>query len=278
MLFKCNWIIFYSITFACQSESFKCFRFTLKNKPKYNILMKNRGEYDDLSNEPFKTGRHTYASWDSTKSSEDQLPKYDEDDNDESEEFRQGPILSFFKKLYDFILFYGLDPPPTESTNKNFSQNKVKSSKKSKKTSPFFTESERMSEDFINSRYSSEDSYTDTENNNYDDRQVTSKRSSSKSGRPDISSIRPTTTSSTTTKNMQSTLVSIESLQYEVDNLDMKIKELMEEIDILDITIAAAAAEASGLSERRDQLADELEVLQIEYISKCAELRQRRPS
>jgi len=124
------------------------------------------------SDRPFKVGTHTYAAWDNQASRrEDDVEEeeeffgedeYDyEDDEDDSEDRARydasatdmNPLKEWARKIYDAVFFYGLDaqiPGKSRATKSRQTQRNRPDVAKSKK-SLFFTATEQLGQDFINS-------------------------------------------------------------------------------------------------------------------------------
>lgn len=104
-------------------------------------------------NSILKTGTHTYANWqDVSSSSEDE--EFEElirtenifiSDNkeDDIELPKENPVTEWVKKMYNTILFYGLDPIPERK------KTVAKALGPRAKKSPFFTKSEQLGQMYV---------------------------------------------------------------------------------------------------------------------------------
>lgn len=220
-----------------------------------------------------KTGEHTYASW-SRSSSQPPVRNIVDDgffdeDEDEDEDKGQGgedaprdsieSLRTAAKELYDSIFFYGLEMGSPEKSRRT---------PKSKRKSPFLTNSELIGEELLDEPELSLDQLRS-------ERGIQSagfsrskagpipRLSRGKEGRTQRALPRPTSRPQSRRRADTEPKVS-DRLAF----LEEEIAYLEEEIVVLDVAVEAADTERDALSyaRRRDALQDKLDMLNTEYI------------
>eukprot|EP01041_Mallomonas_annulata_P001848 gene1848-3588_t len=219
--------------------------------------------------EAFKTGRHTYAAWESG-TGRSPPPVYKDDykgeENEEGDDDfgRENPVQSWMKKVYDTVFFSGLGPPPAKRQDRSSSRVNDDLKTDRIRPSPFFTPSEQWGQEFI---LRNDEQQQQSRTRSSQPRK--SKQSSNKSSTDN--DLKQSTSTMVKSKTDKSTL-SIKEIKEYVNNLDRKISELMERIEINDVTIIAKNQMNSqdlslrNLINEQNALKEELEALEIEYV------------
>ena len=270
---------------------------------------------EDGSRHPVKTGTHTYASWktpdlrtedynDDTSVNDDPEYEYDDDDaeyddDDDSQSDVEPPsaILTWMRKLYDSMFFYGLDPAPASqrSNRRKMMRNAEKFDDK-RNNSPFFTPSEQRVQRYMTSMRNQE---TSTENSSKE------KWNDTKSKGQNFDSVKRTNIRTATSNRRRVSTVSGGSQTFEngrlgpndVDKKSMKIRDqqlkelipektsikdlnesisdLTQELEFVDAEIMTSSENDRGypsLLIRRNNLLDDLEDLEIELVTSKSRL------
>lgn len=227
-----------------------------------------RAEIVICSDRPFKVGTHTYAAWDNQASKgrqddEDEEEFFgedeyeDEDDEDDDEEAvsdgtrydasatDMNPLKEWARKIYDAVFFYGLDaqiPGKSRAVKSRPTRPRRPDIVKSKK-SLFFTATEQLGQDFINSKE------TDT--------------TASAPPTKKVKSSQPTRSESQAAK-----------LERRIQVLDDCIQNMTRDLSHIDATLQNANSEEGKreLLEKRKNIAEAVEALQVQLVALSIEL------
>ena len=258
---------------------------------------------EDNSRHPVKTGTHTYASWKSpdlqgdvydNNADFDNVEEYDEsedDDDFESENDIEPPsaILTWMRKLYDSMFFYGLDPAPaSQRSNRRKMMRNAENSDDKKNNSPFFTASEQRVQRYMTSIRNQEtptkerSSDSKTQNQNLDSIRRTKSRpgtlnrermSSDPSEGRNFRNEKERENQNQGKKSILnddqkvSNLITAESA---IENLNEIISDVKEELELVDAELVTSPQDDRlfpALLTKRNNILDYLEDLEVELVT-----------
>ena len=245
---------------------------------------------------PFKTGRHTYASWqnpnsdntnintnnfdnnnnDNDEDNDEDNDYYDDnystnDSNDSNDSDDKNPLVAGLRKLYDVVFFYGLDSSIPKSSNRNRRRNsnnnilKGSSSMSSndagpssrKMKSPFFTVGEQIGQELLgNPSLFDLEPLKDSNSNKESNRKNDNISNNNNSKKGSSSS----------------------SLLKDIERLDMILDDLALELQNIEVSISASEKDNIDINELermrvfRNELLSEIEAVQVEYVTLRAQL------
>jgi len=253
------------------------------------------------SSVPFKTGRHTYASWvnpndqanrsyqasnddDDYYDNDDSYSNNDSNDNDDSNDSsndssmynsnERNPLISGLRKLYDVVFFYGLDssiPKNRKKRSSSSSSSSVKNKEISGPSSramksPFFTVGEQIGQEMLgNPSLFDLEPLQDKYYNKNSNQQSNSKSDSSRRSRSSSSS---------------SDSIGIEKgkLLKDIERLDLILDDLSIELQNIEVSISASEKDNDNDDDLekmrvfRNELLAEIESIQVEYVTLRAQL------
>ena len=264
---------------------------------------------EDRSRHPVKTGTHTYASWKSPDLQEDvydnnadfdNVEEYDDtvdDDYFEPQSDIEPPsaILTWMRKLYDSMFFYGLDPAPaSQRSNRRKMMRNAENSDDKKNNSPFFTPSEQRVQRYMtsvrNQETSTKDRSSDSkmQSQNLDSIRRTKGRPVTLS-RDKMSSLTPEERNFRNEKKRQGQNQSEKSILNDddqqvanhitadtaIENLTEIIFDMKQELELVDAELVTSSQddrEYPTLLIKRNNILDYLEDLEVELVTTKSKL------
>jgi hypothetical protein len=272
-------------------------------KPVILFLKSNSDRYDKpVRGQSVKTGTHTYASWKSPNQRSDQRiedfdydyddREYSEDDQTEEEEYddeddddntsEEAPstVVTWARKLYDSVFFYGLDPAP--AVQKSNKRKIMRNNDGKKSTSPFFTASEQRVQRYMSSMKNKEDSSSKDRNDNQKEfnkselqKNISKGRQSSNVERDNISRDNDKYRKDQGDAQ-QFDMNSKKSMELTIEDLEERLVDMTLELELIDAEILTSSAETNGefdnLVRKRDLLLDLIEDCEIDLVTKKSAL------
>ena len=250
---------------------------------------------------PVKTGTHTYASWKSPDQREDTYEsrenvnyneEYGDDDSDspgndeEDDEVDNdvevdppSPILTWLRKLYDSMFFYGLDPAPaSQRSNRRKMMQDAENYDSKKNSSPFFTPSEQRVQRYMTSmrNKSKEDSRgtksaaTPRVQQTEASRRSSTSRTENRLLPEDFKNQNQIISKANQSQGPRGTKSS--SMEVVIDNLNVRIQDLTEELELVEAEIVTSGTspgdrEYPYLLRKRDSILDYIEDLEVELVT-----------
>jgi hypothetical protein len=286
-------------------------RLSLEAKNHVILFLKtNSDRYDKpiRDSQSFKTGTHTYASWKSPNQRSDQRiedfdfdyekndreyteevdeteEEYDdyEDDEDNSSEEAPSTVLTWARKLYDSVFFYGLDPAPAvQKSNKRKIMKDANGSDGRKNTSPFFTASEQRVQRYMSAMRNKEDSSSKDKNDNQKEDNKSGFQKNVSKGKQS-SNIERDSTRRDNDKyrkdqedRQQFDIKPIKSMEAMIEDLEERLVDMTLELELIEAEILTSSAETNrefdNLLRKRDLLLDLIEDYEIELVTKKSAL------
>mmetsp|Transcript_20532 Transcript_20532/g.19865 ORF Transcript_20532/g.19865 Transcript_20532/m.19865 type:complete len:312 (+) Transcript_20532:134-1069(+) len=281
-------------------------RTTLELK-KHVILFLNSDRYDKpVRGQSVKTGTHTYASWKSPNQRSDQRiedfdydyakddreysdddqteeeVEYDDDEDDDDNTSEEAPstVVTWARKLYDSVFFYGLDPAP--AVQKSNKRKIMKDNDGKKSTSPFFTASEQRVQRYMTSMKNKEDSPSKDKNDNQKEFNKSEIQKNVSKGRQN-SNVERDNTARDNDKyrkvqgdTQQFDMKSKKSMEIIIEDLEERLVDMTLELELIDAEILTSSVETNrefnNLVRKRDLMLDLIEDCEIDLVTKKSTL------